>query len=279
MELVTVTGTYLLADGVPATGTVSFQPTVVAAYTADPAVITSNAVTVDLDDTGSFTVELLASDDPSWRAVDDLGDPADVPYEIREDITDARVRTFYAYIYAPGPVDITELVPVGYPPQFYIPTPGPTGPQGEIGPKGDSIGPYVQPDTPDTSVLPYGYLWVDTDAQPAAMAPVNSPVFTGTPTAPTPPPADTSARLATTAWVAGYIGGALGGVQQVRRYQHTQSGADTLWVVTHGLGQYPIVQIIHDDGYVVEATIIHYSVNHFHVTFQQPAAGYAICLI
>lgn len=42
------------------------------------------------------------------------------------------------------------------------------------------------------------------DITGAGGAPINSPAMTGTPTAPTPPAADSSTRLATTAWVASY---------------------------------------------------------------------------
>jgi len=84
---------------------------------------------------------------------------------------------------------------------------GEQGVAGEKGDKGDTAGVYVQPNTPDTGVLPVGYLWVDTDEVVPDMAPLDTPAFTGTPTAPTPAAGDDSTRLATTAFVAGEFDG------------------------------------------------------------------------
>ena len=55
---------------------------------------------------------------------------------------------------------------------------------------------------------PNGVIWIFDGAkwvpgtQAASFAPINSPVFTGDPQAPTPPPGDSDGSLATTAFVA-----------------------------------------------------------------------------
>ena len=65
VSLVTVTGTYLTDDGVPADGSLIFTPSV--ATLRDPAydtIIKLRQQRIDLDVTGSFSVALIATDDP-----------------------------------------------------------------------------------------------------------------------------------------------------------------------------------------------------------------------
>lgn len=84
--------------------------------------------------------------------------------------------------------------------------PGPQGPVGPAGPTGPAGGIAEAP----TDNKLYGRVngsWAEGvfktvhDSDLALKAPLASPVFTGTPTAPTPGPADNSLNLATTAWV------------------------------------------------------------------------------
>lgn len=63
MQTVTLTGTYQLPDGTPAAGTIEVIPSVRQIVDADGNVILSGRVKVKLDETGSFSVDLPATDD------------------------------------------------------------------------------------------------------------------------------------------------------------------------------------------------------------------------
>jgi hypothetical protein len=115
---VTVTGTYLDANGQPSRGQVSFVPFLSAAELTTPSIRTQDPVTVTLDLAGSFTVELLASNDPTWHTTDP------VPYIVTESI-DGLHGGWMTLIDHPGPHDITNLVALGQVPDVYVPVPGP----------------------------------------------------------------------------------------------------------------------------------------------------------
>ena len=72
--MATVTATYTDATGDPATGTVYLSP-VVRVGTSDPRIVTEKRAWADLDVQGSISIDVLASDDPSWLTDDD-----EVPY-------------------------------------------------------------------------------------------------------------------------------------------------------------------------------------------------------
>jgi hypothetical protein len=70
VNTVTVTGTYLTDDGAPADGSLIFTPSV--ATLRDPAydtIIKLRQQRIDLDVTGSFSVALIATDDPDFSPV------------------------------------------------------------------------------------------------------------------------------------------------------------------------------------------------------------------
>lgn len=108
--MVTVRGTYQTADGQPCSGWVAFTPDVVAADSAIPAVITQAAVAAELDDAGSFIVQVKASDDPGWAVR--------MPYIITVDVTGLS-EGWMAYVDdSPDPVDITSLQPLAVAPDM-----------------------------------------------------------------------------------------------------------------------------------------------------------------
>jgi len=119
--MVTVTGTFLLADGSPDTGTVRLavaSPAVL--RDADPALVTATKVVCELDATGAITAQVVASDDPGWATEDP------VPYLLR--IRTAGLRAdYHALITGPGPVDVADLVALDGPIQV-VAVPGPPGP-------------------------------------------------------------------------------------------------------------------------------------------------------
>ena len=121
VQIITVVGTYLDAEGTPATGSVSFTPFLVAAEQDTPSMRTQLPVTTELDADGRFSVDLIASDDPSWYTNDN------VPYVVQEDVAGDRGGWMTSLDFATyGPtVDITQLPPLGIVPEYYIPVPGP----------------------------------------------------------------------------------------------------------------------------------------------------------
>lgn len=67
--LITVKGTYLKLDGTPETGTIQFFSTVFALKSGDRSAVVPSEIKIYLDDTGSFEIQLPASNDPAWIPV------------------------------------------------------------------------------------------------------------------------------------------------------------------------------------------------------------------
>ena len=64
--LITVQGTYLKPDGTPETGTVTFRSEVSVLSSATETVMAPGPIRKTLDETGSFSVEIPATNDPAW---------------------------------------------------------------------------------------------------------------------------------------------------------------------------------------------------------------------
>jgi hypothetical protein len=60
------------------------------------------------------------------------------------------------------------------------------------------------------------------------------------------------------------------------RYVHTQSSAAATWIVNHGLGLRPAVQVTTVGGVTMLAEVVHVDANQLHIVFAQPMAGQAI---
>jgi hypothetical protein len=79
-----------------------------------------------LDEDGSVSLHVLASDDPDWHT------DGPVLYEVREDITGAGgwVLNYVVHVPGPGPVDLLDLQPVTVDGTTVapFPVPGPPGP-------------------------------------------------------------------------------------------------------------------------------------------------------
>lgn len=122
MILVTVTGTFVHPDNSPAAGYVMFTPQPgVVADSSDDNLIVATPVTAELDGTGSFSVQVAASDDPAL-------DPTGWTYEVTEAIVGRPIRTYYVDIIAPGPHDLFDLAPVPAVIGGFRLIPGPPGP-------------------------------------------------------------------------------------------------------------------------------------------------------
>jgi hypothetical protein len=127
--LVEVHGTYVLADGTPAAGSVLLTPVAVAGMSAAvKRLVTRHSVVGRLDGQGSVTLHVLASDDPDWMV------DGPVLYEVAEYIAGARGKAYQVHIPGPGPVDLADLQPVDEPQTVAaFPVPGPRGQQGPPG--------------------------------------------------------------------------------------------------------------------------------------------------
>lgn len=119
--MVTLTGTFLLPDGTPDTGSVRLQVASPAVLRdADPALITAAQVVCELDETGAIEAELVPSDDPGWATEDP------VPYLLRIRTTGLRAD-YHALLLSPGPVDVADLVALDGLIEV-VAVPGPPGP-------------------------------------------------------------------------------------------------------------------------------------------------------
>lgn len=107
---ITVTGTYVGSDGTPLSGYLVFTPSVAALDTTDNAIVPMYPTKVTLDVSGSFSVDLVATDDPQWE------NPG-WTYQVTERITGAPKRTYNIELPAAStdPIGITDLEPVSAP--------------------------------------------------------------------------------------------------------------------------------------------------------------------
>lgn len=100
---IVVSGAFLTSDGGPASGSVSFTPSVPAATAT--AILPMTPLYVALDTAGYFTVVLAATDDPQWLA-------PGWTYQVTERITGARVRTYAIEVPAASPGGVLDLATV-----------------------------------------------------------------------------------------------------------------------------------------------------------------------
>jgi peptidoglycan/xylan/chitin deacetylase (PgdA/CDA1 family) len=131
LSTVTVTGTYKHPDGTPYSGRIVFKP--------EPGTLTSAAhdtlivgdAEVALDNNGSFSIALLATDDPDVT-------PVGWTYRVTERWYDAPGRSYPLSLPAAAPtVDLADVAPTAPAAGEYVVVTGPSGAQGPAGPKGD----------------------------------------------------------------------------------------------------------------------------------------------
>jgi hypothetical protein len=159
-----LTGSYAPANSSPAYGWVEVVPDIVAV--AGGVTIVQQPVRAALQD-GSFTLSVIASDDPSWQ----LGDGQRMPYIIRETI-DGLERGWMAYLDGTGG-DIADLTPLAEAP--------------------DLGGGYLTQNQGDTRYVmeaerdqPQGFQGLDMQGRQASPV-INSPQLTGVVGVPTAP--------------------------------------------------------------------------------------------
>lgn|SRR5574343_84595 len=69
-----------------------------------------------------------------------------------------------------------------------------------------------------------------------------------------------------------FVGGGAGA-----SYEFTQSSPSISWTVNHNLGAYPAIQVLSPGGVLIEAGVVHVSLNQSIISFASAQAGKAIC--
>jgi Collagen triple helix repeat (20 copies) len=128
-------GRFVKPDGSPGRGEVRFTLTahIPADDGSEQVIILDAPVICPLTGDGSFTVELIAVDDPAIQSHEGT-----LAYMVVEKIYDAPDRSYLILPEGEGPWDMAGMVPTGQPADVVmVPgVPGPAGPPGEPGPAG-----------------------------------------------------------------------------------------------------------------------------------------------
>lgn len=93
---------------------------------------------------------------------------------------------------------------------------------------------------------------------------IDSPNFTGIPTAPTPHVSVNNIQIATTEFV-----------NKLTRFVHTQLTPSTSWLVTHNMNKYPACTVVDSVGGTVVGDIEYNSLNVITITFSHAISGKA----
>jgi hypothetical protein len=120
---VVLTGRYIRPDGTPLTGSVLFEPP---GYLTIPGVdvISTGASVAELDETGAFSITLIATDDPGT-------DPTGWTYKVVERLQGVEGRTFHLQLpAASSPVNLADIAPTDPSLGDYIVVEGPPGTPG-----------------------------------------------------------------------------------------------------------------------------------------------------
>ncbi|MFD7776651.1 GDSL-type esterase/lipase family protein [Streptomyces sp. NPDC059753] len=116
---VTLTGHYIRPDGTPIRGTVSFNAPALTLSEADT--IAVGAATVELDETGHFSVLLIATDTPQMQ-------PTGWAYTVTENFLHAVGRSYAIQLPTSNPVvDLADIAPADPSHGDYVLVPGPPG--------------------------------------------------------------------------------------------------------------------------------------------------------
>jgi hypothetical protein len=124
---ITVTGKYLDAKGDPATGSVVFTPSISAKDGTDNAILAAIPVDVSLDNTGAFSVVLMATDDPQWDAPG-WTYKVEISFGTRKSKPDKVFNIVVPYNAAGAAIDLADVAPVDVPstPSLFLPKTGGT---------------------------------------------------------------------------------------------------------------------------------------------------------
>ncbi|MFC8273762.1 hypothetical protein ACFUJR_14815 [Streptomyces sp. NPDC057271] len=127
---VTVTGTYVHADGTPFKGKLLFRPEPAILTSATHGVLLLGTIEATLDEQGAVSVTLLATDDPDVT-------PTGWTYRVTERWYDAPGRSYPLSLPLAAPaVDLADVAPTAAAEGEYTVVTGPAGPTGATGPAG-----------------------------------------------------------------------------------------------------------------------------------------------
>lgn len=104
-DVLTVVGTWRYADGTPATGSVEFRPSVPVQESVEDVFLPDKTIRTRLDDTGSISVRLYATDDPDWS-------PSGWVYRVTENISGAKSRSYYMEVPRDTPGGVLNLIDI-----------------------------------------------------------------------------------------------------------------------------------------------------------------------
>ncbi|MFG3014312.1 hypothetical protein ACGFZB_28615 [Streptomyces cinerochromogenes] len=120
---VLLTGRYIRPDGTPLTGTLTFEPPATLTF-PDADVIGVGSATAELDESGAFSIALIATDAAG-------GDPSDWTYTVVERLHQANGRTFHIALPSATPVvDLADIAPTDPAGGDYVVVTGPAGKDG-----------------------------------------------------------------------------------------------------------------------------------------------------
>lgn len=130
LETAPLTGRRLHPDGTPVRGFIGFQPEPAQITSASHDIVLTGETTAQLDDTGSFSVTLLATNATGTN-------PAGWTYRVTEHLYDAPSRSYPISLPASStPVDLADIAPTAPSIGEYLVVTGPAGPQGATGSTG-----------------------------------------------------------------------------------------------------------------------------------------------
>ncbi|GAB1326961.1 hypothetical protein [Streptomyces sennicomposti] len=122
---VTLTGRYIRPDGTPLTGTLTFEPPAHLTF-PDADIISVGLAVAELDSTGAFSINLIATDAAG-------GEPSDWTYTVVERLHQTTGRTFHLALPAATPVvDLADIAPTDPSQGDYVVVTGPAGRDGSV---------------------------------------------------------------------------------------------------------------------------------------------------
>lgn len=142
LNLVTITGHFYGPDGTPLKGSIAFSPAAPVLTSSLYGSIVTGGASATLDNTGTFTITLLATNDPNVS-------PVGWTYTVTETINGSSRSYALALPLETSNVILSQIAPASASGGNYVVVTGPTGPQGAKGDPGYSV--FNGTATPDNS--------------------------------------------------------------------------------------------------------------------------------
>lgn len=75
-----------------------------------------------------------------------------------------------------------------------------------------------------------------------------------------------------------FVPAASGSTPAGNGFEFTQASPALTWIVNHNLGYNPVVTVLSVGGLMLDASVLHTSVNQVQITFLSPTAGSVRCV-